>query len=83
MVLWPVELKLIQILLKSMTNDQKETILKRIRMSNLTEEQIEELAIKSLQNYGTPEKFLCRECGCWYNNPEFFDHPCVKELENK
>jgi len=66
-----------------MMNDQKEITLKRINMSNLTEEEIEELAIKSFQNMGTPEKFLCGECGCWYNNPEFFEHPCVKELENK
>ena len=52
-------------------------------MKNLTQEEIEELAIKSFQNMGTPEKFLCGECGCWYNNPDFFAHPCIKELENK
>jgi hypothetical protein len=52
-------------------------------MSYLTEEEIEELAIKNLQNMGIAEEFLCGECGVWYNNPDFFEHSCIKELKIK
>lgn len=64
-----------------MTNDQKETTQKKINMSNLTEEEIEELAIKSFQNFGTPERCMCGECGVWFKYLDFLEHPCVKDTE--
>lgn len=44
----------------------------------ICQEEIEDAAIRSAQNMGTPERAMCGQCGTWYEWSDFLEHPCVK-----
>ena len=43
----------------------------------ICQEEIEDAAIRSFKNMGTPERAMCGGCGIWYEWSDFLEHPCV------